>query len=100
MTDFILNASYAPKLDKKREQRIYDVFKRCGVRLGVPMPGMMFNGQEVQCFYSDVDWNSHRNGTNTELEIYAGDDQERAFRLAAELRTCGMVVSVHERVSP
>jgi hypothetical protein len=93
MTDFIITACYEPKMDKRREQRINAALERCDVRLGVPMPGMMFNGQEVQCFYSDVNWNSDMNGTETQLEIYV-DDALRATRLASELRACGMVVHV------
>jgi hypothetical protein len=97
MTDFIITACYEPKMDERREQRINAALERSGVRLDVPMPGMMFNGQEVQCSYSDVNWKSDMNGTGTELEIYAGIDPMRASRLAAELRACGMVVHVDAR---
>ena len=46
--------------------------------------------------FSDVNWYSNMDGTETQLEIYV-DDPLRATRLASELRACGMVVHVDAR---
>jgi hypothetical protein len=70
----ILTAKYEGKIDDRREQRIHAAFKRCGVS-----PRF------------DVDWTSE-DETDHELEIFVGDGLERANRLAAELRACGMIV--------
>jgi hypothetical protein len=94
MTYFIITAHYEPKMDERREQRILDALERCDVTMDDPMPGLRFNGQEVQGTYSDVDWKQGEDGTETQLEIYAGNDPTRASRLASELRACGMVVNV------
>jgi hypothetical protein len=90
MTGFIINARYEPKIDERREQRILDALERCDVSMGALMP-FTLDGAPVT--FSDVDWNSNRDGSANELEIYVGG-QDRATRLAAELRACGMVVHV------
>ena len=95
MTGFIINASYGPKIDERREQRIHDALERCGVQIGYSLPGTM-DGKEIQMVFSEVDWNSNRDGSANELEIYV-DDPLRATRLASELRACGMVVHVDDR---
>ena len=71
----IVTAKYEDKIDDRREQRIHAVFERCGVSARL-----------------DLDWTSNEDGTNNELEIFIGDDLERANGLAAELRACGMIV--------
>ena len=90
MTGFIIHASYEPKLGERREQRIYDALERCNVRTGELMP-FTLDGSSGD--FSDVNWNSNRDGTGNELEIYV-DDPLRATRAASELRACGMVVHV------
>jgi hypothetical protein len=72
ITEFIVKATYHGKIDARREQRIDAVLDRCGV-------GGNWG----------VQWLSYP----TELRIEIAGD-ERATRLASELRACGLLVSI------
>jgi hypothetical protein len=87
----IVTAKYEGTMDEKRGQRVLDAFERCGVRLAVFDPDEKIEPGEMHIGFSDVDWSQDEDGE--ELEIHF-DDHERATRLAAELRSCGLRVAV------
>jgi hypothetical protein len=90
---FVVTATYEGKMDERREQRIHAAFKRCGVRLPVvePLtPEQLANGA-FPVFFSDIEWLSNEDNTQTELTIYI-DGHEQATRLKSELRACGLLV--------
>ena len=93
--EFVVTATYEGKMDKRREQRIHAAFKRCGVLLPVlqPLtPEQQANG-EFPIAFTNVEWISNEDDTETELTIYV-DGHERATRLASELRACGLQVGM------
>jgi hypothetical protein len=81
----VITASYAPKLEKRREERIH---------------AALFDKHKVRV--TELDWMGGAGDTDTEIEIYIdgneshgrGDPQERATRLASDLRACGMAVTI------
>jgi hypothetical protein len=76
---FIVTAIYEGKLDERREQRIHDVFMRCGIRA------------------AEIEWTaegtSENDLTSNQLTFTIGE-HERAVRLGSELRACGLMVSI------
>ena len=97
----IVTARYEGKIDDRRERRIHAAFERCGVRMGVFKVDETADGElrkadgadgEMTFGFSDVEWTLNEDETDHELEIFVGDGVERANRLAAELRACGMIV--------
>ena len=94
--EFVVTATYEGKMDKRREQRIHAAFERCRVRLPVlvePLtPEQQANGV-IPISFTNVEWTSNEDGTQTELTIYV-DGHERATRLASELRACGLLVGM------
>ena len=98
--EFVVTATYEGKMDKRREERIHAAFKRCGVRLPVvkPLtPEQLANG-EFPVFFSNIEWISNEDGTETELTIYVNGD-EQATRLKSELRACGLLVGTAAQVN-
>jgi hypothetical protein len=94
-TSFTIIAAYEAKIDQERERRIHAALKRHKVRFG---RGVDFDLQELK-------WTRMSSGICTELvisipgeEVHGrtrrGDPQERARRLASDLRTCGMFVTI------
>jgi hypothetical protein len=71
-----VTAFYQGKMDDRREQRIHEVFRRCGV-----------HGKY------DINWTSNDDHTGHEITIVV-DHKEGATRLASELRACGLMVSI------
>lgn len=84
----IVTARYTNKIDDRRKRRIEAVLERCSVR----MPVLLTDEEtgEGHGDWGDVEWKEYIDGI--ELEIFVGDGLERANRLAAELRACGMIV--------
>jgi hypothetical protein len=93
---FIVDAYYAPKLDMRRQAQINAVLERYGVRVAAfilnergSFSGGGFTGLCCDCGDNDED---------TDLEIYVpaeeergrGDPLQRARRLGAQLRFCGL----------
>jgi hypothetical protein len=90
---FLVHANYGPKLDKRREERIHAALTRCDAWGNRPPLLGSINDQDVQVHFSNVNWCSSDNNKDTEIEIYV-DTEERARRLAGELRCCGLAVAV------
>jgi hypothetical protein len=88
---FLIDAKYAPKMEAKREARIYALMDRFGVKMSVYT--IHQDGSITAGDFSELDWCSCEDGTDTHLEIFVAE-QERAKRLASELRACGMVTAV------
>jgi hypothetical protein len=84
---YFVHAHYDKEMDERRETRIRAAITRCDAwgRTG-----------------SRVDWEGEgddpRKPVKTKLEIYV-DEQERAQRLASELRGCGMAVAVSQEAT-
>jgi hypothetical protein len=82
----VITASYAPKLEKRRETRVHAALNEHGVRI------------------TELDWMVWPGSVGTEIEVYVdskeehgrGDPNERASRIASALRACGLVVNVRE----
>jgi hypothetical protein len=85
-------ASYEPMLDPERAQRIRAALKRRRVRFG----------RNVDADSQELDWTAFHDTCN-DLRISIpggeethgrGDPQQRARRLASDLRACGMAVTI------
>jgi hypothetical protein len=93
--ELIVRAHYEDAIDDQREQRIREALERCRVR-GYP-PQEVVIGRFLLRQQSDVVWNRSADGTEHDLKVRllrGRTVQERAQRLADELRDCGLVVSV------
>ena len=94
--EFVVTATYQGKMDKRREQRIHAAFKRWDVLPLAPAepltPEQQANG-EFPVFFTNVEWTSNEDDTQTKLTIYVRG-HERATRLQSELRACGLQASV------
>jgi hypothetical protein len=90
----IVTAQYQGKMDERREQRIHAAFKRCDVQTAAHSAYVLKSGDgsEIPVMFTNVEWTSNEDGTDTELTIYV-DGCERATRLASELRACGLMAS-------
>jgi hypothetical protein len=82
-------ARYGPGMSEERRERIVAAIEQSGAS---------------PSGWSDVDWGSNEDGTETELMVLFTHvepenrvhDRDRADRLAAELRCCGMISTVEE----
>lgn len=90
---FFVTANYLPKMDDRRRARIEAAITAAGARFAVVAPAIEVEGQMMSVITTDVDWNCDEGDTDTQMEIFVADG-ERANRLAAELRACGMTASV------
>ena len=101
----IVTAKYEGKIDDRHKRRIQAVFERCGIRAppGPDFPTTEEETSEIDFSsgewemiptdsFSDASWSRNEDGTENEFDIFVGDGLERANRLAAELRACGMIV--------
>jgi hypothetical protein len=93
--ELIVRARRQGKIDARREQRIHEAFKRCGVRPPDVDWTAVSTGDERPGRRIEEDLTEHNVGicvTDREGEPAA----ERARRLAAELRSCGLVVNIEQ----
>jgi hypothetical protein len=85
----IVKAQYAGKINGRREERVHAALTRCDVRLFEPVPEV-----KGKAGFSDLEWTENEEGRGeTKLTICVAE-QERATRLASELRACGMMVAI------
>jgi hypothetical protein len=86
----IIHAYYGKMPDKRRQARVYEAMPRCGC----------FCPRELETLddWSDEKWSFHEDAEDADVEVFV-DGAERAQRLAAELRACGMVVVVDPKES-
>lgn len=87
----IIQARFLGALGERREKRINDVLDRFDAWKLVPSgQRLKLNEEEdVEFMHSAVDWNEDEDGTQIEFAI----EDEKAVRIASELRACGLMVT-------
>ena len=86
---YFVHARYYKEMDERRETRIHDAITRCDA-WGLQAAG---EGWSVSRVDWEIEGDDPTKPVATKLEIYVGEE-ERAQRLASELRGCGMAVAV------
>jgi hypothetical protein len=93
----IIQARYTGTLDEHRDKRIHSVLDRFDAWKAVPS-GQRFevDGGVAELMHSAVEWNEAERVEDGEsvTEIIFKIEDDKAERIASELRACGLVVTM------